>query len=165
MGSPLITPYITLTPNPKGFALLSKICFTVLAMTLSLPWTLASSNEWSWQRPIHLFLLFIIFCCAGSSSLLMGFLWLLCTGSRHTGFSSCGSWAQQLLVSAVAAYRLSCCGLRVLDCGLGSCGYTGFAAPWPVQSSQTRDRTHVPYIGRQILIHWTSREVPNHSLT
>ena len=107
MGSPLITPCITLTPDPKGFAHLSKICFPVLAMPLSLPWTPASSNEWSWQRPIHPFLLFIIFCCAGSSSLLMGFLWLLCTGSRHTGFSSCGSWAQQLLVSAVAAHRLS----------------------------------------------------------
>ena len=27
-------------------------------------------------------------------------------------------------------------------------------------SSPTRDRTHVPCIGRQILDHWTTREVP-----
>ena len=27
-------------------------------------------------------------------------------------------------------------------------------------SSQTRDQTHVPCIGRQILNHWTAREVP-----
>ena len=28
------------------------------------------------------------------------------------------------------------------------------------ESSRTRDRTHVPCIGRQILNHWTTREVP-----
>ena len=27
-------------------------------------------------------------------------------------------------------------------------------------SSQTGDQTHIPCIGRQILIHWTTREVP-----
>ena len=34
------------------------------------------------------------------------------------------------------------------------------AAPWHVGSSWTRDRTCVPCIGRQILNHWTIREVP-----
>ena len=29
-----------------------------------------------------------------------------------------------------------------------------------VGSSQTRDRTHVPCIGRRILNHWATREVP-----
>ena len=33
-------------------------------------------------------------------------------------------------------------------------------ALWHMESSQTRDRTHVPCIGRQILIHCTTREVP-----
>ena len=33
-------------------------------------------------------------------------------------------------------------------------------APWPVESSWTRDRTHVSYIGRQILLHCVSKEVP-----
>ena len=35
----------------------------------------------------------------------------------------------------------------------------GFGAPWHVDSSHTRDSTHVPCIGRQILNHCTTREV------
>ena len=57
------------------------------------------------------------------------------TGSRHMGFSSCSSWAQQLWC-------------------------TGLAAPWQVKSSQTRNQTCVPCIGRWILNHWTTVEVP-----
>ena len=63
------------------------------------------------------------------------FLLLWNTGSRHMGFSSCSSWAQQLW----------CLGL---------------AAPWQVKSSQTRNQTCVPCIGRWILNHWTTVEVP-----
>ena len=37
---------------------------------------------------------------------------------------------------------------------------TGLVALQHVGSSQTRDRTHVPCIGRQILNPWTIREVP-----
>ena len=37
----------------------------------------------------------------------------------------------------------------------------GLAAPQRAQSSQTRDRTRVPCIGRWSLIHWTAREVPS----
>ena len=41
-------------------------------------------------------------------------------------------------------------------------GYTGsFIQHGNVGSSQTRDRTLVPCIGRQILKHWTTREVPS----
>ena len=36
---------------------------------------------------------------------------------------------------------------------------TGLVAPRHVGSSQIRDRTHVPCIGRRILNHCTSREV------
>ena len=36
----------------------------------------------------------------------------------------------------------------------------GPVAPWHVGSSQTRARTHVPCIGRQILNHCTTREAP-----
>ena len=32
-------------------------------------------------------------------------------------------------------------------------------APHHVESFWTRDRTYVPYIGRQTLNHWTTREV------
>ena len=35
----------------------------------------------------------------------------------------------------------------------------GLVAPRHVESSQTTDRTPVPYIGRWILNHWTTREV------
>ena len=35
----------------------------------------------------------------------------------------------------------------------------GIVAPRHVESSQTRDQTPVPYIGRRILIPWTTREV------
>ena len=60
-------------------------------------------------------------------------------GSRYVGFSSWGSWA--------------------LQCGLSR--HMGLVAPWRVGSSQTRDRTHVPCIGRQILNHGTTREAPS----
>ena len=36
---------------------------------------------------------------------------------------------------------------------------TGLVAPWLVDSSQTRDQTHGPCIGRWTLIHCPSREV------
>ena len=37
----------------------------------------------------------------------------------------------------------------------------GLLTPFHVGSSWTRDRTHVPCIGRWILNHWTTREVPS----
>ena len=37
----------------------------------------------------------------------------------------------------------------------------GLVTPEHVDSSQTRDRTCVPCIGRQILSHWTARKAPN----
>ena len=40
---------------------------------------------------------------------------------------------------------------------------TGLVAPWHVGSSQTRARTRVSCIGRRILNHCTTREVPPHS--
>ena len=56
------------------------------------------------------------------------------TGSRRAGFSSGSTWAQQLWP-------------------------TGLVAPHHVESSWTRDWIHVSCIGRQILIHWATREV------
>ena len=70
--------------------------------------------------------------CAGSS--LPWLLLLRSTGSRHAGFSSCSTWAQQL-------WR------------------TGLAAPRHVGSSRTKAQSHVPCIGRWILNHCASREV------
>ena len=55
--------------------------------------------------------------------------------SRPVGFSSYNMWAQLL-------------------------GCMGLVSPWHVGSSQTSNQTHVSCIGRRILIHWTTREVP-----
>ena len=46
------------------------------------------------------------------------------------------------------------------SCGAWALGNTGLVAPWHVASSQTRDQTRVPCMGRWILNHWTTREVP-----
>ena len=39
--------------------------------------------------------------------------------------------------------------------------HTDLVAPWHVESSQTRDQTCVPCIGKQISNHWTMREAQN----
>ena len=92
---------------------------------------------------------------SGSYSLLwcvcFSLRWLLLLwsmGSRHAGFSSCDPQAQQLWLvgSRVQAQLLSCTGLVPLQ---------------HVGSSQARDRTHDPCIGRQILNRCTTREVPS----
>ena len=72
--------------------------------------------------------------CAGFS--LRWLLLLRSTGSRHVGFSSCGTWAQQLWLA-------------------------GLVAPRHVGSSQTRAQTCVPCIGRRILNHCFTKEAPS----
>ena len=42
--------------------------------------------------------------------------------------------------------------------------HVGFVAAWRMESSRSRDQTHVPCTGRQILNHWTTREVPGSHL-
>ena len=81
-----------------------------------------------WEDPsfIYLFLPRLgLHCCSGFSLVAVngGFSlrWLLLlqsTGSRHTGFSSCGSWA--------------------LEHRINSCGQDAYVAPWHVGISQTR---------------------------
>ena len=39
--------------------------------------------------------------------------------------------------------------------------HMGLVAPWLVESSWTRDQNCVSWIGRCILNHWTTREVPS----
>ena len=66
-------------------------------------------------------------------------------GLQVHGFSSCGSWAQQLWLagSRVQAQQL---------------WRTGLVAPRHVGSSRTRVQTLVPCIGRRILNHCATRE-------
>ena len=45
-----------------------------------------------------------------------------------------------------------------LHCGTQASGLSCPEACWDL-SSLTSDRTHVPYLGRQILDHWTTREI------
>ena len=55
------------------------------------------------------------------------------------------------VASLVADHRLqgTCCSVVAAH---------GLVALQHVESSGTRNRTHVPYIGRWILIYWTTRE-------
>ena len=55
--------------------------------------------------------------------------------------------------SVVVAHRLYSAGSVVVVHGL--------VALWHVGSSQTRDQTCVPCLGRHILNHYTTREVPS----
>ena len=77
---------------------------------------------------------FLISGCAGSSSLCTGFSRCRAWAPGCTGFST-GTWAQQLRLAGLVASR-------------------------HVESSQTRDRTRVPCIGRQTLNHGTTKEIP-----
>ena len=75
--------------------------------------------------------------CAGFS--LSWLLLLRSMGSRHVGFSSCSTRAQQLWL-------------------------TGLVAPRHVGASRTRDRTHVPCIDSWIFNHCVTRKVLHHFL-
>ena len=88
-----------------------------------------------------------IYGCVGSSFLCEGFLQLWQAGTT-------------LHRSARAShYRgLSCCGAQAPDAQAQQLWPTGPVAPRHVGSSQTRARTRVPCIGRQILNHCATRE-------
>ena len=106
---------------------------------------------WAFSHFIYLFTYLFIFGCVGSSFLCEGFLSL---------------WQAEVTLhrSARAShYRgLSCCGAYAPDAQAQQLWLKGPAAPWHVGSSQTRARTRVPCIGRQILNHCATREAPNH---
>ena len=90
-----------------------------------------------------------IFGCFGSSFLCEGFLQLWRAGATpHRG-------------ARVSHCRgLSRCGAQAPDAQAQYLWLTGLVAPWHVGSSQTRARTCVPCIGRQILNHCATREAP-----
>ena len=88
-----------------------------------------------------------IFGCIGSLFLCEGFLQLWRVGATlHHG-------------ARASRYRgLSCCGAQAPDAQAQQLWLTGLVAPQHVRSSQTRARTRVPCISRQILNHCTTRE-------
>ena len=71
--------------------------------------------------------------------------------SPRDGFFRRGAGALGSQASAVAAHGLSSCGSEALEHRF---------TPQYAESPQTRDRTLVPCIGRQTLIHSATREVP-----
>ena len=79
--------------------------------------------------------------------------WLLfwSTGSRRAGFSLCSTQAQDFWLEGLRVHQLQ------------ELWPTGLVAPRHVESSWTRDRTHVSCTGRQILIYCSTRKV-QHSL-
>ena len=94
-----------------------------------------------------LFIYLFIYGCVGSSFLCEGFLQLWQVGAPL----HCGAQASH--------YRgLSCCGAQAPDAQGQQLWLTGLVAPRHVGSSQTRARTRVPCIGRQILNHCATRE-------
>ena len=99
---------------------------------------------------IYLFL-YLFFGCVGSLFLCEGFLQL-----RQAGVT--------LHCSARAShYRgLSFCGAQAPDAQAQQPWLMGLVAPRHVGSSQTRARTRVPCIGRQILNHCATREALRH---
>ena len=88
-----------------------------------------------------------MFGCVGSSFLCEGFLQLRRAGATL----HCDARASH--------YRgLSCCGAQAPDAQAQQLWLTGLVAPRHVGSSQTRARTRVPCIGRQVLNHCATRE-------
>ena len=99
------------------------------------------------------FLKIFILGCVGSSFLCKGLLQLQQAGAtlhRGTRASHCRG--------------LSCCGAQAPDAQAQQLWRTGPVAPRHVGSSQTRARTRVPCIGRQILNHCATREAPRWTL-
>ena len=97
--------------------------------------------------------------CISQGFSLRWLLLLLSTGSRALGLQ----WFRRV-GSAVAAPSSSTGSIVVVN-GL-SCPVSrgmGLASLCHVESSWTRDRTRVPCIGRWILNHWTTGEVPHTS--
>ena len=87
----------------------------------------------------------------------MALLGLHCCVQAFSGFGKQGLPSS---CSAGASHRggLFCCRVDPRVHGLSSCGHTGLAALQHVQSSWTKDNTHVPCIGRQILNQCTTRK-------
>ena len=101
---------------------------------------------------IYLFIYLFIYGCVGSSFLCEGFLQLRQAGATlHRG-----AWAFH-------CRGLSCCGAQAPDAQAKQLWLTGLVALRYVGSSQTRTRTRVPRIGRQILNHCATREAPRKS--
>ena len=75
-------------------------------------------------------------------------------------FSKC-FWLHWVFVRVQASHRRACSGCRAPALGsrVQELRFTSLVTPQHEGSSGTRDRTHVPCMGRWILNHWTTREI------
>ena len=101
--------------------------------------------------PLFIIYLLFIFGCVGSSFLCEGFLQLWRAGATLHRDARASHY-----------HGLSCCGAQAPDAQAQQLWLTGLVAPQHVGSSQTRARTRVPCIGRQILNCCATREAHPH---
>ena len=140
---------------PSFFSFKLFIMESILSNSIPFQWYKALLSQF--RLHIHLFL---------------AVLGLRCCTQAFSSFREQGAalWLRLQGCSVVAAPGLlllwrmgsrACELQKVHLVGPGACAYwhTSSVAPLHVESSWTRDGTHVPCIGRWILNHWTSREV------
>ena len=108
---------------------------------------------------IDLFLVALGLCCSpwaffscGEQGLLFVALHCSAQVSLCSGFSYCGAQALDAQASVVAAF-----GLSNFSKWARSCGAQASVALRHVESSETRYRTSIPCIGKQILVHFPQR--------
>ena len=83
--------------------------------------------------------------------------WTFSSCSEQGLLSSCSSWASHCT-------DFSCCGARAPGhTDFSSCG-ARLSCSFACGIFWTRDRTCVPFIGTQVLNHWTVRKVPSQAL-
>ena len=79
--------------------------------------------------------------------------------SHHSVFPRCSCRSLGTRASVVVVHGLSSCGLRALECRLSSCG-AQLSCSAAHGIFRTRAQTRVPCVGRRILNHCATREVP-----
>ena len=75
--------------------------------------------------------------------------------------SVCRVRASHSVASRCRAWALGCVGFRSCSTQAQELWHMGLFALWYMESSCSRDWTHVPCIGRWILNPWTTKEVPS----
>ena len=120
--------YLDLLPIKKKYLIWSHWVFVAMHRL-----SFFSCGEWGLLFNVVLGLLTVV------ASLLQS------TVSRHSGFSSCKTWAQKLWLMSPSAQAQT---LWLM----------GLAVPRHVESSQTCNQTHVPCVGRWILTHVPPRK-------
>ena len=107
---------------------------------------------------------FIVVAAPNTRYTLFNDLFFSCAKSLllHVAFSNIGEW--RLLFTVVLRLLIvvtSCCGAQALERADSVAVAHGLGCPEAcVRSSLTRDRTRLPFIGRWIFNHRTTREVP-----